>query len=456
MDFQTDIEGLIRSSVSRLVDELADGVGRHSLSDIVESTQETVNELGVQLIERLYQEVDRLFDERRDKHKIVIKNCSKTRRLLTSMGEVKLRRKLYFEKQTARYFFAVDEILQLQKYERIERNLQADLVSKATLTSYGKASEFAGRRVSRQTVHNLVKRIDTDAITVPSCAPPLRTVGDIFIEADEDHIHLNTGKSAEVKLVYVHEGARPVCRGRAELVNPRYFVSIDNEADDLWADVADYLYSTYRCSQAAIHISGDGANWIKGGLNYFPKASYHLDKFHVFKSVTGASFGDKRLRDNIVAALYEKDFDTLRALYQNTYQSKQKLSERKTVSEGLFYLENNFDEIDLTPAYSCAAEGHVSHVLSARLSSRPMGWSIEGADRIARLRAFYFNGGEFRALVYRDKNTKEKEVHYTMRARPNRKPSKVMPMSAHVVGLDGVTNGLSATIRAILKRGTRR
>ena len=204
MNFQTDIEELIRSSVSRIVGELAGGVGQRSLSEIVEETQETVNELGVRLIERLYQEVDRLFDERRNKHKIVIKNCSKTRRLLTSMGEVKLHRKLYFDKQTARYFFAVDEILQLKKYERIEKNLQADLVSKATLTSYGKASELAGRRVSRQTVHNLVKRIDTDAITVPSCAPPLRTVGDIFIEADEDHIHLNTGKSAEVKLVYVH------------------------------------------------------------------------------------------------------------------------------------------------------------------------------------------------------------------------------------------------------------
>ena len=38
-----------------------------------------------------------------------------------------------------------------------------------------------------------------------------------------------------------------------------------------------------------------------------------------------------------------------------------------------------------------------------------------------------------------------------MRARPNRKPSKVIPMAAHVVGLDGVTNGLSAVLRAILK-----
>lgn len=124
MDFQTEIEGVIRASVSRIISDLADSVGWRSLSDIVERTQETVNRLGVQIVERIYQEVDRVFDERRNKRKVIIKNCSKTRRLLTSMGEVTLRRKLYFDKQTARYFFAVDELLQLKKYERIEKTFK--------------------------------------------------------------------------------------------------------------------------------------------------------------------------------------------------------------------------------------------------------------------------------------------------------------------------------------------
>lgn len=121
MDFQTEIEGVIRASVSRIISDLADSVGWRSLSDIVERTQETVNRLGVQIVERIYQEVDRVFDERRNKRKVIIKNCSKTRRLLTSMGEVTLRRKLYFDKQTARYFFAVDELLQLKSMSELKR-----------------------------------------------------------------------------------------------------------------------------------------------------------------------------------------------------------------------------------------------------------------------------------------------------------------------------------------------
>lgn len=39
-----------------------------------------------------------------------------------------------------------------------------------------------------------------------------------------------------------------------------------------------------------------------------------------------------------------------------------------------------------------STEGHVSHVLSSRMSSRPMGWSIKGATKMAKLRAYELNG----------------------------------------------------------------
>ena len=47
----------------------------------------------------------------------------------------------------------------------------------------------------------------------------------------------------------------------------------------------------------------------------------------------------------------------------------------------------------------CSVEGHVSHVLSSRMSSRPMGWSRTGADKMARLRAYYFNKGDMLDLI---------------------------------------------------------
>lgn len=46
-----------------------------------------------------------------------------------------------------------------------------------------------------------------------------------------------------------------------------------------------------------------------------------------------------------------------------------------------------------------STEGHVSHVLASRMSSRPLGWSRKGADQMARLRAYEWNGGSMLDLV---------------------------------------------------------
>ena len=82
--------------------------------------------------------------------------------------------------------------------------------------------------------------------------------------------------------------------------------------------------------------------------------------------------------------------------------------------DSLNYLNNNFEDIDLLAEYGCSAEGHVSHVLSARMSSRPMAWGIAGADKMAKLRAFYFNGGDFTKLLTRGETIEEKANHYNL------------------------------------------
>ena len=57
-----------------------------------------------------------------------------------------------------------------------------------------------------------------------------------------------------------------------------------------------------------------------------------------------------------------------------------------------------------------STEGHVSIILSERMSSRPMGWSREGAGKMAELRAYYFNGGDMLELVRYQKKEAEKKI----------------------------------------------
>ena len=48
---------------------------------------------------------------------------------------------------------------------------------------------------------------------------------------------------------------------------------------------------------------------------------------------------------------------------------------------------------------SCSAEGHVYHVLSRRMSTQAMGWSRHGGCQMARLREYYYNGGDMLELA---------------------------------------------------------
>ena len=72
-----------------------------------------------------------------------------------------------------------------------------------------------------------------------------------------------------------------------------------------------FCYGQYRVSKAQLHIAGDGAQWIKYGLTIFPKAQYHLDKFHVYKSVTDVVGGDRVLRRQIIDALMSGDWNKI-------------------------------------------------------------------------------------------------------------------------------------------------
>ena len=443
------IQSLIDCADNDIISLIVKDLKELNFSDIVRTTQKTVNNLGVNLIGQIVKIIDDSYNKKRDKHAVILRH-TKTRKMVSAMGELNLTRRLYFNKTLGKYFFAVDELLNMEKYSRIESELKTKLINDATLTSYGKASKLSNGCVSRQTVHNLVKSVEPKSLEVQ--AKGLKAVKQIYIEADEDHIHLNNGKSAEVKLVYVHEGRQRVNRGRTALMGARYFVSVSN-GSEIWDCVTDYLYAQYDIRNSEIHLSGDGANWIKQGLSVIPRAKYHLDKFHVYKSVTDATADDRRLRNQIINSIKLGDSKSVQSLYMQRWGGIGTAHARNRLYDSLQYIENNFDSIDLTAESNCSAEGHVSHVLSARLSSRPMAWSLAGAEKMAQLRAFYFNGGDFSEL-YQGRIKSEQVILNAYNVHAVRKDYEVdhsIP-SGRIVGLDAVYDDVGRFLRYIVKK----
>ena len=91
-------------------------------------------------------------------------------------------------------------------------------------------------------------------------------------------------------------------------------------------------------------------------------------------------------------------------IFDRIIEITDKETKRKAVEQAKVYILGNWTGIMVSMKskdnnVQCSAEGHVSHVLSDRMSSRPLGWCRDGANQMAHLRAYYFNKGNMLELV---------------------------------------------------------
>lgn len=63
----------------------------------------------------------------------------------------------------------------------------------------------------------------------------------------------------------------------------------------MWEEVADELERRYDLSNTKIYLHGDGAPWIKEGLEYIPNCQFVLDRYHKNKAIKQALSGIDRL-----------------------------------------------------------------------------------------------------------------------------------------------------------------
>lgn len=91
-------------------------------------------------------------------------------------------------------------------------------------------------------------------------------------------------------------------------------------------------------------------------------------------------------------------------VFDRIIYSTESETKRKSVETTKGYILSNWSGIQISMKgkdknIQCSAEGHVSHVFSDRMSSRPLGWSRIGCDKMARLRVYQKNRGNMLELV---------------------------------------------------------
>lgn len=393
------------------------------IAEMVYGVTDEVTKLGLSLIAEELESYDELLRKRKDLRRgwYIVRQDETT--LTTSLGDVVYKKTLFKNKETCTYSYLLDDLMGLESHTRITEDAVARMLEEAVESSYrkgGKNACITGGNISKMTVMNKIH-----ALEFPSIEPPRekKKVETLYIDADEDHVSLQyLEKKGDIKkprmntimprIAYVYEGIHIGDDGRPELINTKYFGGVYEGSEGIkqfWKEVYEYIESAYDTDVLKqIYINGDGASWIKAGEKYIAQSRFVLDKYHMHKYIIAATAhledSAEEARSEIYRAIHKKKKWMAEGVFDRILSVTEKESRYKVVEAAKEYILANWSGIMVSmnskdENIQCSAEGHVSHVYADRMSSRPLGWSRRGADKMAGLRIYRMNGGNMLELV---------------------------------------------------------
>lgn len=411
------------------------------LAEYISGITKELYQLGLEMVKESLESMDEMVQESLYRRKTWVVESHTSKQLLTSLGTVTFRKTLFTDRETGKSEYLLDRILGFSPNQRISEDAEAALLEEAVRTSYARGSEKASLtgRVSRQTVKNKVHRLRfPEGMEKPEARKKAEY---LYLDADEDHLSLQfreekgdltenenhqKNNGAIAKLVYVYEGIENEApKGkRRRLIHPYYFCQVSQKEEEnsvFWKGVNEYLKAHYELDKVKkIYVNADGGGWIKAGMKEIEGATHVLDEFHIEKYLRKiVSHRGKEGREEAIKQLRQAIAGQTREAFKNLVEEQKGYIKgghgANRIDTAAEYLLSNWEAAKLRlkrkeGIVGSSTESHVSHVLSSRMSSRPMGWSRKGAGKMAQLRAYYLNGGDMLALVRYQKTPPEKKT----------------------------------------------
>ena len=399
-------------------------------TDQILGIQQILRKFGAAVISELLEECNTIL-ENSIKRRAFWRIKDRTKKhLLTSVGMIGFTHTRFEHKETGKTAYLLDQILGIQPHARISRDLECRLLEEAAQSSYRKAGYTASEQdpVSGQTVMRHVHRLKCIRQTNGQDQEK-RRVKQLYVEADEDHIalqfhekkgdikrfkgHGDNGRI--IKLVYVHEGIETEGKRRS-LKHRKYFGGYytGEENKRLWEEVKEYIEEMYDTdSLETIYFQSDGGGWMKKGMELLG-ADFVLDGFHLKKYVKRMvrSTGEPEREAEVNEWIKEGKKKELEE-WEKEKAAVLEEKEGKKLENSYGYIKRNWKGVrnrvgKKAGVLGSSTESHVSHVISARMSSRPMGWSKEGAKKLSFLRIYWKNGGKMEQLLSEERKCEEK------------------------------------------------
>jgi hypothetical protein len=338
--------------------------------------------------------------------------------LVTRIGEVRLRRRLYQDESGA-YHFLLDEYLGLKAHQAATPEMQAMCTKLGGEMSFRKAADILAEwmtgLLSYSTCWRLLQRTGEAAICAETAAVEAvfahgevvpeageRRVERLYMEADGVYVRLQRQpkKHLEVHSAIAYEGWErlPATRESYRLREKRVYCHA-GEQFAFWEGVSLAWAHKWdlRSVQEVIH-GGDGARWVRAGAEEFPGAIWQLDSYHLARAcgrAMGAQVGQvlyKALREGKTSQVQEL-LNTADALLREGKTAQQAYRwVNKVAQEGWgldWRIRQNVTD-DTARGLGCM-EGNQAHLLAVRMKGKGRSWSPSGAHHMAKVRELLAN-----------------------------------------------------------------
>lgn len=372
-----------------------------SMVELEKEIQILVQQVAARLLEFALYEIDTRLAKERNPEKY--KNIGiRSRTMITTVGAIEIKRRYYKDTETGENHFLLDETLGLIPRSRVSPRLERMMLDLGTETTFRKASntlEYLVPGISHMTVWNETQRAGAKAkqeteerqaeLFEDGIIPEGKhSVKGLNIEADGVMIRQQqtSKRHEEVKLVVGYESKEGEERKR--LVNRKTVAGVAN-SNTIWEQASAIFGAEWQLNgDEEIRIGGDGAAWVKEGIEVFPGATYHLDLFHLRKRLMEALGFNKDYYQTVAEKLYELDIDGLKETFTIILKNT-KGARRERVKRLQHYIFDNWGGISNLPKEDRLGviEGQVRHTIARRMKSIGGGWSPTGTDHMARLLA---------------------------------------------------------------------
>ena len=409
------------------------------ISSLTGAIKEFTDIIGKELLKEIVKQIDNIVfeDTKRKKQYESIRFAEKS--LVTKNGKVKFERRYYKDNETGENVCLTDRILGIEKGERIDKRVKAEIIEKASEQSYKKSGKLVvpEMEISATTVMRNVRKNEWKMEIKERKEEEKIKAKNIFIQVDEDHVKQRNKKGCAIsKIVTIYTRKRTITKPerieevkqvRKELVDKFTFAGLYKDTEEMWEDVAYYIECTYKKEEIEkIFVMGDGASYIKAGTEWIDKSVFVLDKFHLEKYINHLSY-DGDMKDKLKEAIEEFDpistenimNEAIRKIEKEIKEDQEigreiKVLERrlKKIKDTKRYIMNQWEGIEAYDKYKekitgCCQEGQVHHILSERMSTDAKVWSENGIDEMSQLRAFTQNKGDIYQKII-DISTKAK------------------------------------------------